>query len=104
MRSYKKFVAILCLFLCAPLAFGEDDMEGKKVDFQGQIEGVDLNSRQLVVNDWVYRLALDLKVHGNGGLETDFALREGRRVKFEVNSTTINHGSPVITDIWLVED
>jgi hypothetical protein len=98
MKNLLKAVLPLCLVFGGALAFAEED-EGTQVDdFQGRIDYVDLNKRRLVIDDWSYRLALDLKVYEQGRRETDFALKEGRQVKFELNSR-----DSVITNIWLLE-
>lgn len=95
-----------CLFLLvscfAMQAVAEDDLFEQ--DDQGQIDYVDLKVRNIVIDDLQYRLALDLKVHGKRGLETDFALKQGSRVKYEVNPSTIGQGTTTITNIWILQE
>jgi hypothetical protein len=104
MKKLGRVIFCFAVLLCIQPAMAEDDMQDNSEEFSGRIDGVDLNARKLIVNDWVYRLALDLKVHGKAGLETDFALREGRFVKFEVSPETVNSNVPTIRDIWIADE
>lgn len=94
------FLVVSCFALQATAEEGEELLGHSN---QGQIDYVDLQVRDIVINDWQYKLALDLKVHGKQGLETDFALQQGRRIKFEVNPATLERGVSTITDIWILQ-
>ena len=104
MLSIKRIVVLLCVSISAQVCFAADDMLMENDSRQGHIDAVDLNVRQIVVDDWVYHLALDLKVHGDQGLETDFALRQGRQIRYELNPATLGQNVTTIVDVWLLQD
>jgi hypothetical protein len=97
MSAFRKIFFIFLLFSWASISFGGMLDEESK----GNIDAVDLNTRQIVINDWVYKLALDLKVHSSKGLETDFALKQGQAVTYGMDPASTQRNMQTITDIWL---
>jgi len=97
MGAFRKIFFILLFSSWASISFGGLlDEEAK-----GNIDAVDLKTREIVINDWVYKLALDLKVHSSKGLETDFALKQGQAVTYGIDPTSIQRDVQTIVDIWL---
>lgn len=104
MAVFKRIWFIVCVSLIASPVYAEVDLEGDADSAPVErIQDVDLMQRKIVIDEWTYKLALDLKVHGSNGLETDFALKEGRQVRFEVSPVDAGQFS-TITDIWLVQE
>lgn len=97
MGAFRRIFFILLFSSWASISFGELLDEETK----GQIDSVDLKTRAIVINDWVYKLALDLKVHSSKGLETDFALKQGQAVTYGIDPTSTQRDVQTIVDIWL---
>ena len=103
MDMFRKVGLIVLLCSWVNLGFGFDDSLDEKT--KNQIDWIDLKTREIVIDDWVYKLALDLKVHGaKGQLETDFALKQGQSVKYEVDPSSMERDVQTIVDIWLVQE
>lgn len=102
MGILKKIVFMLIvIFSISSIAHAQGILGGNG---QGQIDFVDLNERKIIIGDWVFNLALDLKVYSKHGNETDFALKQGRQVKYEINPHTAEQGVTTIVNVWLLED
>ncbi|MEH6357816.1 MAG: hypothetical protein V7745_02425 [Pseudomonadales bacterium] len=96
--------ALFGLVLCALATVVVAEDGGFGDSGSGQIDYVNLKQRNIVIDDWQYNLALTLRVHGKKGLETDFALRQGKQVKFEVNPVTVEQDVSTIVDVWLLQE
>lgn len=102
MDILRKFLLVSLLSLWAHPGFAINGMLGD--DLNGQVDSVDLENRTIIINDWVFRLSLDLKVHGAKGLETDFALKRGQSVRYELDPKSLGRNTRTIVDIWLLPD
>lgn len=102
MDILKKLLLVSVISLWTSHGFAINGMLGD--DMNGRVDWVDLKTRTIVINDWTFRLALDLKVHGAKGLETDFALKEGQSVRYELDPKSLERNTRTIVDIWLLPE
>ena len=94
--------AIVLAGVTGPLWADDEDGLDYDDDTRGTIDGIDLGKRTIIIDDWVYNLALNLKVHEGGKLATDFALRERVNVDFEIDPRTAEDRVQMITDIRIL--
>lgn len=103
----EKLVGVLLVALMAlanPAVNAEERESSDELSQQGVVDYVSLSNREIVIGDMVYRLALDMVVAGDETSNTEFALQEGRLVKFELDPINNESGDKVIRSVELIDD
>jgi len=95
-----KGLMLLTLFSLSVSAAALPDYYPKAFQMNGTIDRVDLKRGIIVINDMLWSLSMNVKVHS---LNTEFSsirtLRSGMKMGFTMNSI---NGKNQITEIWLL--
>lgn len=65
---------------------------------------MDLRNRRVVINDWAFKLAQNLKVSSKYGNESDFAVKEGEVVAFNIDPRTLSQEQQTVLKIEILPE
>ena len=92
-----RLFAVLLLLLTFPMT-----LWGAEKQF-GVIDSVDLQSNSLVIDDWYYTMALDMKVYDRRGDKVNrYYFKQGQKVQFTVNNPDTE--TPQLKAVWVLPD
>lgn len=80
--------------------FGEEEV-GVEIK---SLDEIFLEDRTVVIDDTVYKLSLGLVISGDQVSNTEFALKKGRLVKFELDPNSLNQDVRTISRIEFVDE
>lgn len=103
----RKLIGALCLvsvIFTSMTVKAEEREEKEDGSMPMVLEDVSLSDRKVVIGDIVYQLSLNLMVVGDEVSNTEFALKEGRKVRIELDSQNANNEIRTINYIELVDD
>lgn len=104
MRKLIGALCVACLVFTSMVVKAEEREENEDSGVPMVLEDVSLSDRKVVIGDMVYQLSLNLIVVGDEVSNTEFALREGRKVKIELDPKSANNGIRSINYIELIDD
>lgn len=104
MRKINRLVGVILCSMMFHAATTVADDHDDDLDQTGKIDVVNLEERRIVVGDLLYRLPVDLKIYGvRGASETDYALKPGVEIRYQLEDENPRSGYPNISEIWILD-